>query len=151
MNIRGRIHIPRHFVVAFSVALSTNMTGVKKPLVFGQENYNIGGHFKNSRHFIAPVMGIYQFTMCMRHNTNDGDVGWEMRLNDTGFVNGGGSSNSQSRERSYLIARTLLHMNSRTVTTLLQAGDKVHIEQFGSGGNDNYSSGFEGILLQALM
>ncbi len=151
MNIRGQVHIPKHFVVAFSVSLSTNMKGAKNPLKFEQVNYNMGGHFKDNNHFEAPVKGMYLFTMCMRHNTDDGDVGWKLRLNNTGFVNGGGSSEEEQQERSWLIARTKLHMNSRTVLTLLQAGDKVHIEQFGSGGNDNFSSGFEGILLQAVM
>ncbi len=151
MNIRGNVHIPKHFVVAFSVSLSTNMKGAKNPLKFEQVNYNMGGNFKENNHFEAPVKGMYLFTMCMRHNTDDGDVGWKLRLNNTGFVNEGGSSEEEQQERSWLIARTKLHMNSRTVLTLLQAGDKVHIEQFGSGGNDNFSSGFEGILLQAVM
>ncbi|WP_299259829.1 hypothetical protein [uncultured Aquimarina sp.] len=150
MNIKGHVHIPEQFVVAFSVSLHVDMTGAKNPLEFRQTNYNIGNHFKSNDHLIAPVKGIYQFTMCMRNNTSD-DVGWVLRLNDTGFVNGGGSTTDEPHERSMLVANTKLHMNSRTVTTLLQAGDKVHVQQRGSGGNDNFSSGFEGILLQALM
>ncbi|WP_271765137.1 C1q-like domain-containing protein [Aquimarina algiphila] len=150
MTTHGHIHIPQQYVVAFSVSLSTNMKGTKNPLQFKQVNYNMGGHFKDNRHFRAPIKGMYLFTMCMRHNTDDGDVGWKLRLNDTGFVNGAGSTEEERQERSWLIARTKLHMNSRTVLTLLQAGDKVHVEQFGSGGNDNYASGFEGILLQAV-
>ncbi len=147
MIVRGHIKTSATYVVAFSVALSTNMTGAKNPLTFGQINYNIGNHFKSNNHFIAPVAGLYMFTMCMRHNTTDGDVGWRLRLNTGGYVNGAGN---EPAERSQLIARTHLHMNSRTVITSLNPGDRVHIEQFGSGGNDNYSSGFEGILLQAL-
>ncbi|MBQ4820695.1 hypothetical protein [Aquimarina sp. MMG016] len=154
MTVKGNttvekpIKIPVNQIVAFSVALSVNMKGAKNPLQFGQVNYDMGGHFKNNTHFIAPIKGMYLFTMCMRHNTGDGDVGWKLRLNDTDFVNG--TAGDEKQERSWLIAKTAGHMNSRTVITFLQAGDKVHVEQFGSGGNDNYSSGFEGILLQAL-
>lgn len=147
MNVRGRIKIPEYLVIAFSVSLSSNKSGEINPLDFGQENYNYGGHFKSNKHFIAPVKGMYLFTMTMRNNTG-ADVGWRLRLNDSGYVNGAGS---ESSERSRLVATELGHMNSRTVLTLLDANNKVHVEQFGDGGNDNYSSGFEGILLQAIM
>lgn len=150
LTIKGRIKTSINQVIAFSVSLSVHTKGAKNPLNFGQVNYNMGDHFKDNNHFIAPVKGMYLFTMCMRHNTDDGDVGWRLRLNNTGFVNGGGSTGGENSERSWLIAKTKLHMNSRTVITFLKAGDKVHVDQFGSGGNDNYSSGFEGILLQAL-
>ncbi|MFK7787147.1 MAG: hypothetical protein AB8B56_18645 [Crocinitomicaceae bacterium] len=150
MIVRGQIKIPESIVVAFSVSLSVNMTGAKTAVTFGQTNYNIGGHFKNNNHFRAPVKGMYLFTMTMRNNTSD-DVGWRLRLNDSDYVNGGASGSSERHERAQLIATAQLHMNSRTVLTRLNANDKVHIEQFGSGGNDNYSSGFEGMLLQAIM
>ena len=151
LTTHGHNLIPEKYLVAFSVAISTDIKGVRNPVVFKHINYNYGGHFKNEKHFIAPVKGMYQFSITMRHNTGDGDVGWKLRLNDTDFVNGGGTSKTESQERSWLIAKTAGHMNSRTVNTLLQAGDKVHVEQFGSGGNDNYASTFEGILLQAVL
>ncbi|MCG8701220.1 MAG: hypothetical protein MI922_24415 [Bacteroidales bacterium] len=148
LYIRGRTEILKEYVAAFSVSLKTNQTGPKNPLKFEAISYNHGNHFKNNNHFIAPVKGVYMFTMCMRHNTDNGDVGWRLRLNDTDYVNG--TAGDERAERSQLIARTKLHMNSRTVITLLNAGDRVHVEQFGSGGNDNFSSGFQGLLLQAL-
>jgi hypothetical protein len=147
MTVRGHVKSPGTYVVAFSVSLSTNQTGVKNPLNFGQVNYNIGNHFTSNKYFIAPVTGMYMFAMCMRNNTSN-DVGWRLRLNDSGYVNG--ASGSSKNERTMLVARLDLHMNSRTVITKLNAGDKVHVEQFGSGGNDNYASGFDGMLLQAM-
>lgn len=148
LTVRGHVKTPSTYVVAFSVALSVNTSGNRNPLVFGQTNYNIGNHWKSNRHFIAPVRGMYLFSMTMRNNTGD-DVAWNLRLNDTGFVNGGGTSSAETTERSYVRSRLDNHTASRTVITLLNEGDKVHVTQ-GGGGNDNYASGFEGVLLVAL-
>ncbi|MEM0998583.1 MAG: hypothetical protein AAGN35_16110 [Bacteroidota bacterium] len=147
MTVRGHIKIPSAFVVAFSVALtSSSLKGNRNPLSFGQINYNVGGHWKGTTAFIAPVAGVYLFSMHMRNNTGD-DVAWALRLNNTGYVNG--ASGNEKNERTYVRARLDNHSASRTVITVLKAGDRVHVQQFG-GGNDNYSSGFEGVLLVAL-
>lgn len=147
LTIKGRVKTRETDVVAFSVALSlSTLSGNRDPLTFGHVNYNIGDHFKGETHFIAPVDGIYMFALTMRNNS-EADVAWALRLNDTGYVNGQGP---EPMERSYVRSRLDNHTAARTVITKLSAGDKVHVQQMG-GRNDNYSSSFEGILLQALV
>ena len=82
----------------------------------------------------------------MRNNT-DGDVIWLLRRNTTGYVNGSGGS--ETNERTWVRSRLDNHTASRTVVTVLQAGDKVHVQQIG-GGIDNHSSGWDGVLLVAM-
>ena len=149
ISVQGRMIAPESQVVSFSVSLGTNKHGAINPLGFSQNNYNHGGHFKDKKHFIAPVKGLYLFTMCLRQNTNDG-VAWLLRLNGTGYVNGGGTTNNEKVERSMLYCQTKFETNTRTVISKLNKNDKVHIQQIGSGGSDNYASGFEGVLLQAF-
>lgn len=145
--VRGHVKNPQSIVVAFSVSLSVDKSGNRNPVHFGQTNYNLGGHFTGGSYFTAPVAGMYLFVMSMRNNT-DADVAWQLRLNDTSYVNG--ASGSEKQERAMVRSRLDNHTASRTVITKLNAGDKVHVQQFG-GGNDNHSSGFEGLLLQALL
>jgi len=152
MIAEKRIKIPTNQVVAFSVAIKDNgLNGTKEPVVFGHINYNHGNHFIDNRFFIAPIKGLYQFTMTIsqpKNSSSDAFCVWQLKLNDTGFVNG--QSGSEVGERSILRSRYATHSCSRTVITQLNTGDKIRIRQTGSSSPDNYSSGFEGILLQAL-
>lgn len=150
MTAEKRIKTPINQIIAFSVSISSNgLSGTREPLTFGQINYNHGNHFKENKFFTAPVKGFYQFTITISkpNNSNEFCV-WQLKLNDTGFVNG--QSGPEAGERSILRSRATTHTCSRTVITQLNVGDKIHIRQTGSGRPDNHSSGFEGILLQAL-
>lgn len=144
--LRGKTIIPEMYAVSFSASLNSDMTGSKNPMVFGHVHHNSGGHFKDKKQFIAPVKGIYLFTMSLRGNT-ESDVIWYLRLNNSGYVNGIGS---EPAERSRIKSRLHDETATRTIIAKLNKGDKVHVQQSG-GGTDNYSSGFDGTLLQALM
>lgn len=148
MTVRGHIKIPSTYVVHFAVSLKVHTSGNRNPLVFGHTTRNIGNHWHGNSVFHAPVKGIYLFCMSMRNNS-DSDVLWRLRLNLTGFVNGAGTSTTENGERTFVRSRLDNHTASRTVITLLNKGDRVHVEQIG-GRNDNYTSGFEGILLTAV-
>ncbi|WP_298310717.1 hypothetical protein [uncultured Aquimarina sp.] len=156
MTAEKRIKIPTNQIVAFSVAIKDNgLNGTKEPVVFDHINYNHGDHFINNRFFIAPIKGLYQFTMTISQPNNSSSNAfclWQLKLNDTGFVNGSNEDNlpTTSGEVAILRSRFATHSCSRTVITQLNAGDKIRIRQTGSSGPDNYASGFEGILLQAL-
>ncbi len=147
LTIHGDIKTPITQVVAFSVSLSADMGGAKNPLTFGQMHYNYGEHFKKNQHFIAPVKGLYVFTMCLRSTTDGGTI-WNLRLNDSEYVNGSGTV--ENTECSMISTTKKFHSSSRSIITLLEVGDKVHVHQT-KGGADNYSSGFEGMLLQVLV
>ncbi len=147
MTVRGHIKTPINQVVAFSVSLSADMGGAKNPLTFGQVNYNLGNHLKDNWYFVAPVKGLYVFTMCLRSTTDSGTI-WNLRLNGSGYINGSGTG--EVSERSMISTTKKFHSSSRSITTLLEVGDKVHVHQT-KGGADNYSSGFEGMLLQVLV
>lgn len=147
MTVRGQIKTQEQYVVAFSVSLSVDASGDKNPLIFGQINYNIGNHFKDNTHFTAPVTGIYLFTISMLNkSTTDGY--WRLRLNDTGYVNG--LEGDEKTFRASIRSGREGHTASRTIITKLNTNDKVHIEQY-KGNNDKSYTGFEGVLLQALI
>ncbi|MBQ0733533.1 C1q-like domain-containing protein [Aquimarina celericrescens] len=156
MTVEKRIKIPIDQIVAFSVSIKdNNLSGVREPVVFDHVNYNHGNHFNNNRFFIAPVKGFYQFTMTISPPNNSSSSSfcvWQLKLNDTGFVNENDEDNAPAEvgEIAVLRARFATHSCSRTVITQLNAGDKIRIRQTGSSSPDNYASGFEGILLQAL-
>ncbi|MEW7289090.1 C1q-like domain-containing protein [Aquimarina sp. 2304DJ70-9] len=148
LTIKGHMQTTKDYIVAFSASLKdSNIGGDKSVLEFKQINYNIGDHFKNFTHFVAPVRGMYMFIMNVRRNTDTGGR-WHLRLNGTGYVNG--SSGEEKKERSELTVGSKNHSNSRTVITMLEANDKVHVEQLDTRG-DNHSSGFSGMLLKALI
>ncbi len=148
--IKGHIKTSINQVVAFSAAISSsNASGARNPQTFGQLNYNYGNCFKSSKYFTAPVKGLYLFTMTISKASSPGGYCfWVLRLNDSNYVNG--HNGDEKTERSLVRGTDNLHSTSRTIITKLNANDKVHVQQTGSSRPDNYSSGFEGILLQAL-
>jgi|GEM_PF-6490742 len=149
MRVNGWISQTK--VVAFAANVSSNsMTGTRNPMPFGSTSFNHGGAFSHATNkFTAPIKGIYMFTMTLYKVGGGSSVlHWLLRLNTTGYVNG--KSGSELDERARLTVKYDGQHSSRTVTTILNAGDTVHVHQGGSGRPDNYRSGFEGVLLHAL-
>ena len=141
--IQNGIKSPQDTVVAFSVGLGEHMNGKKNPLEFSRTIVNIGNHFKSNKHFIAPVKGFYSFTLSILGDT-EANVVWVLRLNDNGFVD-------NDERNSKVLAREHDLTTSRTIMTILNEGDKVHVEQTAGGRAQRQASSFSGMLIQAFV
>lgn len=147
LTVRG--HIKTTEAVAFSVyVISNSLTNNRPVMGFGGITTNLGNAYNSTTHtFTAPVKGLYLLTMNMYKLGND-NLEWLLRKNGTGYVNGFGGG--EVNEKARLIGRLNAESASRTVLTVLEAGDKITIQQAGKGRVDNYRSGWEGVLLNAL-
>jgi hypothetical protein len=146
MTVNGYI---KTGIVAFSAYVTENKKhGTISPMPLTATN-NFGNHFDNTTFkFKAPVKGLYLFTMTITKWESENDLDWVLGLNIDQHVNAANSG--EDEERATLTAKYMYNTYSRTIITVLKEGDLVYIKQKGSGFADNYRSGLEGVLLQAL-
>ncbi|MEM9686379.1 MAG: hypothetical protein AAF934_05595 [Bacteroidota bacterium] len=160
MTVKGPLHLNgylyNHEPVMFSAYLESNRSGNVGVLDFNSVSNNLGGAFSGGV-FTAPVRGVYAFTISLRTSVGSGTLQWRMVLDPANgaantFVNA--NNEGEQHEKAWLLLGPNQY-RSRTVFTQLNVGDKVSVTQVKSPSNtsihaDNYSSGFEGVLLYAL-
>ncbi len=140
--------------VYFSAYVEVNegRSGNQSPLAMKVASQNIGDAYSTgTSKFTAPVKGVYLFTMTALKVDGDDWLHWYLRLNE-GYPNAGGTTSDESSERCLISMKSNGGgSSSRTMIIPLNAGDKIWIQQAGSGRVDNFRSGLEGVLLYATM
>ncbi len=150
ITIRGRIKTPINNVIAFSASINKDMVGNISKIEFKHIHYNTGNSFKDFKDFIAPVEGLYMFTIAFRRQASGGY--WILRLNNTKYVNEIDGTEKKFQPSSLASSVNENTTVSMTVITYLKINDKVHVEQLNSQiRTSTHASSFSGMLLKAIV
>ena len=147
--------------VYFSAYVAHNRyKGVHDRVPLEHVHQNVGNGFDPSKdkwEFTAPVAGVYLFTLTLLTGL-EGRITWTLKKRDarSGEVSNVNQNDKvnvkhEDMQPTMVIVTQKEHSTSRTVIADLNAGDKVWVRQWAQEDShpDNFTSGFEGVLLWA--